>query len=86
MNFDKIVDFNYRDDAVWLDNKYFSKLGKKGTETKPAQLSSKYFTVGDTAKDQNDYIVYNKKTGDVAPNNYPVLNSLQRLDLPCRAG
>ena len=43
----------------------FTKLGKAGTKDKPAQLKKNYFTVGDKAKDANDYIVYDKKKGVV---------------------
>jgi serralysin len=60
---DKIYDFAVKDDSVWLDNRYFKKLGKKGNETKPAALNKKFFKVGDKAKDANDYVIYNKKTG-----------------------
>jgi hypothetical protein len=61
-NADKIVDFNVKDDAVWLDNQVFTKLGK-GTESKPAKLSKTLFKVGAKAKDKNDYIVYDKTKG-----------------------
>ncbi len=60
---DKIVDFSVKDDTIWLDNKVFTKLGKKGTEANPHDLNKKFFKVGDKAKDKNDYILYNKKTG-----------------------
>jgi Ca2+-binding RTX toxin-like protein len=63
VNFDTMTDFKGADDTVWLDNKVFTKLGKKGSEAAPALLNKKYFTIGDKAKDANDYIVYNKKTG-----------------------
>jgi Ca2+-binding RTX toxin-like protein len=62
-NMDKIVDFKVKDDSVWLDNAVFAKLGKAGTEAKPAQPKSSYFTIGDKAKDKNDYVVYNDKKG-----------------------
>ncbi|WP_230530027.1 calcium-binding protein [Microvirga roseola] len=62
-NFDKISDFSAKDDTVWLENKYFKKLGKKGSEKKPAKLNKKFFTVGTEAKDKDDYLIYNKKTG-----------------------
>ncbi|WP_230532827.1 calcium-binding protein [Microvirga roseola] len=62
-NLDRIIDFDKKDDTVRLDNKVFKKLGKKGSETKPAKLIKKYFTAGESAKDKNDYLVYNKKTG-----------------------
>lgn len=61
-NRDKIVDFNVRNDSVWLDNAVFKKIGS-GTLSSPKKLSKAYFTVGDRAKDKNDYLVYNKKTG-----------------------
>jgi Ca2+-binding RTX toxin-like protein len=62
-NRDKIVDFNVKNDSIWLDNKIFKKLGKKGSEDKPAQLKKNFFTIGDKAKDKNDYIIYNDKNG-----------------------
>ena len=63
VNFDKITDFNVKDDSVWLDNAIFKKLGSKGSELSPAKLKKSYFTVGSEAKDKNDYIVYDKRTG-----------------------
>ncbi|MGO4574099.1 hypothetical protein [Microvirga sp. 2TAF3] len=64
-NRDKIIDFNVRDDSVWLDNAVFKKLGS-GTLSSPKKLNKAYFTVGDRAKDKNDYLVYNKKTGTLS--------------------
>jgi len=61
-NLDKIVDFSVKDDTIWLDNKYFEKLGK-GSEAAPGEPNKKFFVVGDKAKDGNDYLIYNKKTG-----------------------
>lgn len=62
-NVDKVADFSVADDSIWLENKIFTKLGKKGSEAAPAQLKKSFFTVGDKAKDKDDYIVYSKKTG-----------------------
>ncbi|MBL0402999.1 cadherin-like domain-containing protein [Microvirga aerilata] len=62
-NRDKIVDFSVKDDAIWLDNKVFAKLGKTGSEMKPAQLKKDFFTIGAKAKDKNDYLVYDKAKG-----------------------
>ncbi|MBF9231854.1 cadherin domain-containing protein [Microvirga sp. BT350] len=62
-NLDKIVDFNVKDDTIWLDNAIFKKLGKKGSPTSPAKLDKKFFTIGDKAKDKDDYIVYDNKKG-----------------------
>ena len=61
-NLDKIVDFNAKDDSFWLDNLVFKKLGK-GTPTKPLKLNKAFFTIGDKAKDKNDYLVYDKIKG-----------------------
>ncbi len=61
-NFDKILDFNVKDDSIWLDNAVFKKLGK-GTELKPGKLKKDFFATGTKAADVNDYLVYNKKTG-----------------------
>lgn len=63
VNFDKIVDFNVRADVLWLDNAIFGKLGSKGTGEDPSKLNKAFFTVGAKAQDQNDYLIYNKKTG-----------------------
>jgi Ca2+-binding RTX toxin-like protein len=62
VNFDTIVDFNVRYDSLWLDNAVFKKLGS-GTLSNPKQLNKNFFSVGDEAKDRNDYLIYNKKTG-----------------------
>lgn len=62
VNFDAITDFNVKFDSLWLDNAVFKKLGS-GTLSNPKQLNKKFFTVGEEAKDRNDYLVYNKKTG-----------------------
>jgi Ca2+-binding RTX toxin-like protein len=62
-NRDKIVDFSVKDDSIWLDNKVFGKLGKSGSEKKPAQLKKDFFTIGSKAKDKNDHIVYDKAKG-----------------------
>lgn len=63
LNRDKILDFNVKDDGIYLDNAIFKKLGKKGTEKKPVTLNSKFFKIGTKAADKDDYLVYNKKTG-----------------------
>ncbi|MBL0405852.1 calcium-binding protein [Microvirga aerilata] len=63
LNKDKIVDFKTRDDSIWLDNSVLSKLGKKGTDASPAKLSKAFFTIGEKAKDKNDYLVYDKNKG-----------------------
>jgi Ca2+-binding RTX toxin-like protein len=60
-NLDKITDFNVVDDTLWIDNALCKKLGK-GTASKPVKLNKKFFSI-DKAKDGNDYLIYNKKTG-----------------------
>jgi Ca2+-binding RTX toxin-like protein len=62
-NKDSVADFKVADDTIWLDNKVFTKLGKKGTEKKPAKLDKGFLVVGSKAKDKNDYVVYDKKKG-----------------------
>ncbi|WP_162820565.1 calcium-binding protein [Microvirga calopogonii] len=62
-NLDKITDFDVKDDSIWLDNKVFTKLGKKGSETNPAKLNKSFFKISDKAQDKDDYLTYNKKTG-----------------------
>ncbi|HZB62380.1 MAG TPA: cadherin domain-containing protein, partial [Microvirga sp.] len=61
-NRDTISDFSAKDDSLWLDNKIFTKLGKAGSVTKPAALNKGFFAL-DAAKDKNDYLIYNRKTG-----------------------
>ena len=61
-NADRILDFSVKDDSVWLENKIFKKLGTKGSEKKPAKLAKDFFAL-DKAKDANDHLIYNKKTG-----------------------
>ena len=60
-NLDRISDFNVKDDTLWIDNSLLKKLGK-GTALKPVKLNKKFFAL-DKAKDANDYLIYNKKTG-----------------------
>ncbi|WP_281023995.1 calcium-binding protein [Microvirga flavescens] len=62
-NRDKIVDFSVKDDSIWLDNAVFAKLGAKGSADAPAQLKKGFFTIGEKAKDKNDYIIYDDKKG-----------------------
>jgi len=58
-NKDKILDWNKTNDTIQLENAVFKKLTKTGT------LKKAYFTLGSKAKDSNDYVGYDKKTGDV---------------------
>jgi Ca2+-binding RTX toxin-like protein len=62
VNFDTIKDFSVKDDCLYLDNAIFRKLGSD-TPNNPKQLSKSLFTIGDKAKDKNDYVIYNDKTG-----------------------
>ncbi|MET0531446.1 MAG: calcium-binding protein, partial [Microvirga sp.] len=55
--------FNVKDDAIYLENAIFKKLGSKGSELKPAQLSKAAFWIGNKAHDANDRIIYNKQKG-----------------------
>lgn len=60
-NVDK-MDFNVKDDQIFLDNAIFKKLGA-GTMAKPHLLKKDMFVLGASAKDKNDYVGYNSKTG-----------------------
>jgi Ca2+-binding RTX toxin-like protein len=62
-NLDKIADFNVKDDTIWLDNAIFKKLGAKGSEVKPERLNKKFFTIGNKAKDKDDFVLYDNKKG-----------------------
>jgi Ca2+-binding RTX toxin-like protein len=68
-NTDTIKDFKVKTDKVVLDNAlfssnkaFFSKI-KKGTPEKAVPLNKSFFTIGERAKDKDDYLVYNKKAG-----------------------
>ncbi|GEO19456.1 hypothetical protein MAE02_71520 [Microvirga aerophila] len=56
-NVDRIVDFKVNADAIQLENALFTKLGNTGA------LNNAFLTIGDRAKDTNDYLVYNQTTG-----------------------
>ena len=58
-NVDKITDFVAAEDTIRLENAIFSKLTKLGL------LHSSYFVANETgtARDGNDYIVHNTRTG-----------------------
>lgn len=60
-NADKIRDYKVKDDAIFLDNAVFGKLGRKGSESDPAVLKKAFFTIGREAKDRNDYVFFDSK-------------------------
>jgi hypothetical protein len=62
-NVDKLYDFKSKDDSIWLDNAIFTKLGR-GTDT-GVKFKSDMFVEGMRAKDREDRIVYDKKTGSL---------------------
>jgi Ca2+-binding RTX toxin-like protein len=64
VNFDRITDFNVKNDSVWLDNAIFKKLGS-GSLANQKLLKKAYFAL-DHADDANDYIIYKKKSGILA--------------------
>ncbi|WP_230532619.1 hypothetical protein [Microvirga roseola] len=61
-NLDKLADFKVKDDTIWLDNKYFKKIGS-GSELTPKTLNKDFFPVGPAAVETNDRIVYDRKKG-----------------------
>jgi len=63
-NVDRILDFRYQDDSIYLDNKYFTKLGS-GTASRPKNFNSDMFVENAKAKDAEDRIVYDRKTGNL---------------------
>ncbi|HEV2564237.1 MAG TPA: calcium-binding protein [Microvirga sp.] len=60
-NVDKILDYNVRDDSIYLENSIF-KVGS-GSLSKPKQMASKYFYKGSKAHDRDDRIIYDQKKG-----------------------
>lgn len=57
-NFDRITDFNVKDDTIRLDDAIFLGL-KRGV------LKAANFHIGSKAKDSGDKIVYNQSTGEL---------------------
>jgi len=64
-NVDAITDFDVKNDSIWLDNAVFTKIGKAGSEAKPAHLKKSFFVISDKAKDANDHIIYDKASGSL---------------------
>jgi Ca2+-binding RTX toxin-like protein len=59
-NVDTITDFNVVDDIIWLENTgIFAQL------TAPGVLAVDNFIIGTAAADSDDFVVYNKTTGDI---------------------
>jgi len=58
-NKDKIVDFSSAYDTIRLENAIFKSLTRTGV------LDKTSFVLGATAKDSNDFVGYNKNTGDL---------------------
>jgi Ca2+-binding RTX toxin-like protein len=61
-NVDKLLGYKAKDDAIWLDNAVFTKLGK-GTLDKPVKLAKKMFFEGSAAHDADDRIIYDAGKG-----------------------
>ena len=62
-NVDRIQDFDPEVDGIWLENKVFKALGKKGTSESPATLSKKMFWKGAKAHDADDRVIYDPASG-----------------------
>jgi len=62
VSFDTVADFKVRDDSFLLDNAVFKKLGS-GSLSNPTELNAEFFVTGSKARERDDYLVYNKKTG-----------------------
>ncbi|WP_114945674.1 hypothetical protein [Microvirga calopogonii] len=60
-NVDTLTDFNVKADKFWLENKFFSKLGKGSS--KGIKLNADMFVKASKAQDAEDRIIYNKNTG-----------------------
>jgi Ca2+-binding RTX toxin-like protein len=60
-NVDWIYDFNPKYDSIQLENKIFMKLGKGSTDG--VKVKADMFVKGDAAKDKEDRIVYDNRTG-----------------------
>jgi Ca2+-binding RTX toxin-like protein len=58
-NIDTIQDFNPVDDTIQLENAVFAKLTTQGV------LNNDNLSIGTTANDANDYVIYNPNTGEL---------------------
>ncbi len=63
INIDRVVDFNVKDDGIYLDNTVFQALGRKGNLKKPAALSKAMFWKGAKAHNSDDRVLYDARTG-----------------------
>ncbi len=61
-NVDRIADFRFQGDSIYLANRYFTKLGS-GTASKPKKFKSDMFVQSTKAQDAEDRIVYDKRSG-----------------------
>ncbi|MBA1156205.1 hypothetical protein [Microvirga mediterraneensis] len=61
-NHDIVKDYNVKQDAIYLDNAVFTKLGL-GSASLPKMLKAKHFKLSSQQQDKDDYIIYNKGTG-----------------------
>jgi Ca2+-binding RTX toxin-like protein len=64
---DNILDFNPLEDALYLDNAVFTKLGS-GSFASPQKIRSTWLEDGPGAhaNDSNDYLVYDRTTGNLS--------------------
>ncbi len=61
-NVDKILDFKVKDDSIQLSRTIFKKLSIEEKRHRKI-LSEEAFCIGSKAQDEDDRIIYNKKTG-----------------------
>jgi Ca2+-binding RTX toxin-like protein len=61
-NVDRITDFKRQDDAFYLDNAVFTKLGS-GSAARPVKFKADMFVKASKAQDAEDRIIYDKRTG-----------------------
>ena len=64
---DQILDFNPLEDVFYLDNAIFTRLTSAGSLSTPTRIYSGNLVdgAGATAKDSNDFLIYDKSTGYV---------------------
>jgi Ca2+-binding RTX toxin-like protein len=63
-NVDKITDFSVKYDSIYLEGSLFNlPFGFDASVENPAKVKKGYFTVGSKAKDYNDVLIYDDKSG-----------------------
>ncbi|MEE1611340.1 calcium-binding protein [Microvirga sp. CF3016] len=59
---DKIADFSVKDDTIFLNDAWMTKIASR-VGSRAVKLKKEYFVIGNKAKDENDYVIYDARKG-----------------------